>query len=585
MRGTDVQQLEGFAAVVDRPEVDAVTWRVGPDQLDRRPAQLSPDWWRAPGAGGAPVVWRTAPARESAAAAFVFAAESSNISDADAVTTPAALFVDGAEVLTFEIGIRIPRTWETGLWKLHYEPTGFRGEAEGYHRQFEAGGCAGVYELSAPAGAVHAGQPLELAVWIRPQEGTRPHVWFALRDRTDLLAAPLAEKQEEHIARLEKELDRLNCIVGNLARRSYADLLPERLPTEDVTIYTNGWRHVHQTDVVRLGDQELLVTTREGSEHISNDGTIVNVRSLDGGRTWSEAEVVRAHPNSDERESSLALLSDGTVLMNEWVNTFYDERGRYRGGVRESGEQRSLSVLGPAAPGRRRPGIYVARSSDGGRTWTWQEEPIDSSRALHTSERVVELPSGRLLMICYFSNEVRIEGVQGRRMGVSLITSDDRGTTWSADRVLADLPDVSLAEPALLRLRSGRLLSVIRNETRPGSPYYQVTSDDAGETWSRPAPTAIPGFRNPVSLVQLDDGRVLCIYGAREDPAGMYVVASEDDGETWDLAHRRILRDDQTNFDLGYPSSVLMPDGSVFATYYINLFHRYFIVGSKFRFD
>lgn len=65
----------------------------------------------------------------------------------------------------------------------------------------------------------------------------------------------------------------------------------------------------------------------------------------------------------------------------------------------------------------------------------------------------------------------------------------------------------------------------------------------------------------------------------------MYVVASYDNGETWDMANRKVIRDDFPNWDIGYPSSVLMPDGRVFAVYYFNMFDRYFIAGSTFRWE
>ena len=81
----------------------------------------------------------------------------------------------------------------------------------------------------------------------------------------------------------------------------------------------------------------------------------------------------------------------------------------------------------------------------------------------------------------------------------------------------------------------------------------------------------------------LPDGTVLCVYGSRQDPSGIYVVASYDEGDTWDIDHRRVIRDDFPNMDIGYPSTVVVPDGRVLAAYYFNLFGRFFIAGSFFR--
>ena len=44
------------------------------------------------------------------------------------------------------------------------------------------------------------------------------------------------------------------------------------------------------------------------------------------------------------------------------------------------------------------------------------------------------------------------------------------------------------------------------------------------------------------------------------------MMISRDGGESWDADW--ILRDDGPDWDLGYPASVEMPDGSVLTVYY-----------------
>jgi len=46
----------------------------------------------------------------------------------------------------------------------------------------------------------------------------------------------------------------------------------------------------------------------------------------------------------------------------------------------------------------------------------------------------------------------------------------------------------------------------------------------------------VPGFP-----LRLQDGRLLLIYGNRQFPFGCQVIASRDDGRTWDLDHPLIL--------------------------------------------
>ncbi len=288
------------------------------------------------------------------------------------------------------------------------------------------------------------------------------------------------------------------------------------------------------------------------------------VRSRDGGKTWGERHVIRGHPHTDNREGNLAQLGNGTLLASCWINPYYDRNGRYTF---------RPEPTYPGYPG----GIYVGRSTDNGVTWSWPEEPVSPTpfTLIATSERIVELESGRLLMAVYFQPE------DVGHYCCSAYCSDDGGQTWRLLSIMADVPGVSLDEPALIATQSGRLIGLLRNETGPR--YYQVTSEDGGQTWTSPVLVSIPGHRTPASLVTLPDGTVLCIYASRQDPSGIYVVASYDEGNTWDMANRRVIRDDFTNLDIGYPSTVAMPDGRILTVYYFNMFERFFIAGSFFR--
>ena len=45
-------------------------------------------------------------------------------------------------------------------------------------------------------------------------------------------------------------------------------------------------------------------------------------------------------------------------------------------------------------------------------------------------------------------------------------------------------------------------------------------------------------------------------------------VLSHDEGRTWRADDLRVIRSDLRNRDVGYPSSVIRDDGSVFTVYY-----------------
>ena len=94
-------------------------------------------------------------------------------------------------------------------------------------------------------------------------------------------------------------------------------------------------------------------------------------------------------------------------------------------------------------------------------------------------------------------------------------------------------------------------------------------SDDDGQTWqylNRPAPV-LGG--NPPSLVRLEDGRLALTYGYRLKPYGICARLSTDEGKTW--GDEIVLREDGGNWDLGYTQTVQRPDGKMVTVYYYNL--------------
>lgn len=94
-------------------------------------------------------------------------------------------------------------------------------------------------------------------------------------------------------------------------------------------------------------------------------------------------------------------------------------------------------------------------------------------------------------------------------------------------------------------------------------------SRDDGQSWthlSRPAPRT---GGNPPSLLRLRDGRIVLTYGYRLKPYGIRAVVSEDEGRTW--GPQIVLRDDGGGPDLGYTRTVQRTDGKLVTVYYYNV--------------
>jgi hypothetical protein len=88
--------------------------------------------------------------------------------------------------------------------------------------------------------------------------------------------------------------------------------------------------------------------------------------------------------------------------------------------------------------------------------------------------------------------------------------SEDRGRTWARLSVMAKERNLVLCEASMVRLPSGRILALLRENSFVFEPMYLVHSDDNGATWSRPEPAALIGHRPTMGL--LDDGRLLVTY-------------------------------------------------------------------------
>lgn len=163
-----------------------------------------------------------------------------------------------------------------------------------------------------------------------------------------------------------------------------------------------------------------------------------------------------------------------------------------------------------------------------------------------------------------FLTASKTNGKEGRPFCARTI---DGGKTWTfVGWIGPESPGYAIM-PATVRLGENSLLSAIRVKEADESWIDAYRSDDRGATWtlvSKPAPDT--GEGNPADMAVLKDGRVCITYGYRAAPFGMRARISADGGMTWgDEIH---LRDDGAGRDIGYPQTVLRPDGKLVTIYY-----------------
>jgi hypothetical protein len=355
---------------------------------------------------------------------------------------------------------------------------------------------------------------------------------------------------------------------------------------EHVLAYRDLEHACNQGSIIRLASGELLLGYNEerGRSH-SDSGQSCLVRSTDDGRTWDPASRVVVWPYDDfggNWDCAFAQVSDGTVLMHTRVCSHIAP-----GALKDRDEQ----IAGPP-PGRperlkRQTGYAICRSSDGGQTWG-KATPVNTMPISENGTgpyvvggsgagHIIELPDGGLLMPLHGTISRDWPTPTGEQPRVFTLRSDDGGRNWEYWSTVAhDAANILLfAEAGMCRLASGRIVCLMRAQSRPGrfDNMWLAYSDDDAASWSRPERTRLWGY--PPDVIQLQDGRVLAVYGYRRAPWGVRGCISED-GVTWDLANEFVIREGgaadpakvREYWHIGYPTVTQCLDGTIVAAYH-----------------
>ncbi len=333
-----------------------------------------------------------------------------------------------------------------------------------------------------------------------------------------------------------------------------------------------GWPSV----CVRKNGELLAVFSGDRDAHVCPWGKVQMVRSADLGTTWSTAQTL-CNTKLDDRDAGILELPNNDLLVTWFTSVAYTGSIRDRSKLKPDSPQFYWWLHDekiPLSVKQEWLGYYTARSADSGKTW---ERPVKTyGSAPHGS---ILLKDGRLLMV-------------GRRYGGDLTStiwgnvkhelpveeSRDNGRSWQVIALIQPGPsDVieSHEEPHAVETDDGRLVAQFRVEAPrvPGEKrdasqcqLRQAESSDGGKTWTRTVKTPIQGY--PPHLIKLRNGKLLTVYGRRFGPAfGEYACLSDDQGRTWDVANEIKLAG-HFDYDLGYPASAEMPDGSILTVYY-----------------
>ena len=343
----------------------------------------------------------------------------------------------------------------------------------------------------------------------------------------------------------------------------------------DLVIYEDARYYAAFPSVVRRPDGEVMVAFRRAparvalgeakESHVDPNSYLVQVRSRDGGATWTrEPALIYAHAFGGSQDPCLLQLRDGTLWCASygWAFVKPEVVGQMKPPVFE------------IIPGVIFLGGFIVRSADGGQTWQGPTYPP------HVAPEINHDIHGR--PIPAYNRGAQCEGRDGRlfwvvaandtppprRTSNHLLVSDDQGATWRYSAPVAVDPKITFNEASVYETPKGDVVAFLRTANFDDHACL-ARSTDAGKTFQ---PWQDMGFQgHPLQALRLADERVLLVYGYRHKPYGVRARILNAECTDFATAPEIVLRDDGGTTDLGYPWSVQLDGNRVLVVYYFNL--------------
>lgn len=292
-------------------------------------------------------------------------------------------------------------------------------------------------------------------------------------------------------------------------------------------------------------------------EHICPFGKAVISYSFDGGETYTPPAPVIDTP-LDDRDAGICPFGEKGVVFSSFNNSADMQRQHNRDNAYA---QRYIDTV-TKADEEKYLGSLFRISNDCAVTFSKiYHSPITSPHG------PTQLKDGTVLWAGTRFDDI-FAGIEVRRLDTV------SGETELIGKITASDKNVVLNEPHLIELPNGRLICHIRGENAElfdgGEEklftVFQSISDDKGKTWSCPEMLLDETGGAPPHLILLSSGVLLSTYGRRKQPYGIMAMMSLDGGESWEKNIR--IYENTASDDLGYPSTVELPDGTLLTVFY-----------------
>ena len=332
------------------------------------------------------------------------------------------------------------------------------------------------------------------------------------------------------------------------------------------------------TTLYQLNSGAILATFRYGSGKDSDDGNCMVARSIDQGLTWHtiSAGFSRLSDGVDGeiREADLLEVDQGNLMaFITWID-------------RSQGPKLYDSQTDSVLPSR----LLLAQSNDAGQTWTPGRRLSTQSLSgpVMTGPSVTIPGRGRLIFFENFQHEkadgpsihsahalFSPDGQSFDRVVKVARHHDDRLFYWDQRHAICP--------------KTNRLIGLFWTYDRPAEQDVDIhLAWGAADTlsWQPPVSTGIKG--QIAAPIPMPDGRLLAFYVHRHDPGSMRLIASPDQGRTWDHDHQLIVYhhtaptpdraagpsnfaqcwDEMSRWCFGHPAGIVLDRQTVLLTYY-----------------
>jgi len=281
------------------------------------------------------------------------------------------------------------------------------------------------------------------------------------------------------------------------------------------------------------------VFCRTNAGHLGRFGRI-EVLISSNGLDWYPRGIIQKD-NSDVRNPSVFIFSDGEMLVSAYKYNVYNQKGIA-----------SPSEL--STPGNLE--LLLFSSNDDGKTWLEEKNTFEAV----FKEIGNASPHGQML---YYNQKLLMPVYN--KTGAFLLSSIDKGKNWE---VFCQIAKDKL-EPSVTVTQDNELLAVLRANIKSPDGSVSYISRFTDNEWTMPV-IITEAMQHPANLLTLSNGQILLTYSDRKpEQQRILVKNSSDIGQTWSEP-LQITKTFQ-NCDFGYPSSIELEEGVILTVFYANL--------------